>query len=355
LSVFLQLVMRSALLILAALIVNACGTAPEEQGGGMGGMGARGPVSVVVATVVAERYVDRFTALGNAQANEGVDIIARIASVIEKIYFTEGQQVAKNALLVKLDDREIAAQFGVAKAQLDKVSSQYRRSKALEATRVVSAAELEELAADVRRAEADVRAAQVRLDHCSIRAPIDGVVGLRQVSPGDLVNTDTVITTLDDTHIIKLNFSMPENFLASINVGMQVDAATDVYPARKFTGEVVSIDSRIDPVTRSITVVAAIPNPDRLLKPGMFMTVGLQRSRDDVLLIPEAALTPRSGRQYVYLVVDGVAVEREVTLGIRAPGRVEIAAGLKAGDQVVVEGVQKIRDGSNVSAAGAVE
>ncbi len=336
-----------ALLVLSAFMV-ACESAPEQPGGPMGMMGGRGAVPVVTITATAENFADRFTALGNAEANEAVDIIARVSSVVTGIHFTEGQQVDKGDLLIKLDDREIAAQHAVAKAQFEKASTQYERSNALGKTQVISAAELDQLAADVRRAEADMRAARVRLDHCSIRAPIAGVVGLRKVSPGDLVDSNIVITTLDDTRIIKLEFAIPETFLATLDKGMEVDASTSVYPNKQFTGEVVSVDSRVDPVTRSIIVVAAIENSDGLLKPGMFMTVALQRSRGEVVLIPEQALAPRGGRQYVYVVKDNSVEEREVVIGAREPGRVEIASGLAVGEQVVIEGVQKIRPGAQV-------
>ncbi|MEJ2139694.1 MAG: efflux RND transporter periplasmic adaptor subunit [Gammaproteobacteria bacterium] len=334
--------------IAAMFALISCDAPEEEASGGMGMPGSRGPVPVVVAPVVEENYTDSFTALGNAEANEAVDIIARAASVVTGIYFEEGQQVTVGTVLVRLDDREFAAQLGVARAELDKVTSQYKRAKSLEKTRVVSVAELDELAADVRRAEADLQAAQTRLDHCTIRAPIAGVVGLRRVSPGDLVGTDTVITTLDDVGTIRLAFAMPETFLANIKEGMAVEASTEVYSGRSFAGKVIGLDSRIDPVTRSITVVAAIANPDNLIRPGMFMTVNLQRERSNVLLIPEEALAPRSGRQFVYVVKDGVVEEREVTLGVRAPGRAEVRAGLEAGEEVIVEGVQKVRPGANV-------
>jgi len=319
----------------------------------MGMMGGRGPVPVVSAPVVAETFTDSFTALGNIRANEAVDIRSRISSVVAAIHFEEGQRVERGDLLVELDNREVKAELAIAQAAYDKVKSQYERSKSLRASQVVSAAELDELAADVRKAEADVTVARTRLDHCSIRAPISGVVGLRHISRGGLVSTDTMITTLDDLSQVRLDFGVPEMFLATVVDGMPVSATTSVYPDRKFTGSVISIDSRVDAVTRSVTVVARLPNDEALLKPGMFMNVALQRSRQNVVLIPEEALAPRSGRQYVYVVDDGVATEREVNLGVRAPGRVEITAGLEPGETVVIEGVQKLRSGSPVSEVGS--
>ncbi len=318
----------------------------------MGMMGGGDAVPVITAPVRAQTFTDAYAALGSVRANEAVEIKSRIASAVTAIHFDEGQQVERGTLLVELDDREVAAELKMAQAALDKVRSQYRRSQSLRESRVVSEAELEELAADVRKAEADVAAAQARLDNCSIRAPIAGVVGLRHVSTGGLVSTDTMITTLDDTRQVKLDFAIPETFLAVIEKGMTVAASTMVYAGEIFTGTVSSIDSRIDPVTRSITVVATLPNDDGRLKPGMFMTVELQRERDNVLLIPEEALAPRSGRQFVYVVADGKAMEREVSLGVRAPGVVEVTAGVAAGDEVVIEGIQKVRNGAAVIVSG---
>jgi membrane fusion protein, multidrug efflux system len=168
------------------------------------------------------------------------------------------------------------------------------------------------------------------------------------VSLGDLVGPDTKITTLDDTRSIRLEFTVPEHFLSELKSGMTISAESSVYPGRAFSGSVISIDSRVDPVTRAVTVIARIPNPDRLLKPGMFLTVGLERARRQVLMVPEEALSPRQGRQFVFLVKEGRAVEREVELGTRSPGLAEIRAGVLAGDVVVTEGIQRLRDGAPV-------
>jgi len=129
---------------------------------------------------------------------------------------------------------------------------------------------------------------------------------------------------------------------------MPVEAISQVYPERHFTGHVISIDTRVDPATRSMVVIARLPNPNRLLRPGMFLTVKLQRQRDGVLMIPEQSLIPRQGRQFVFVVEDGKAVEKEVQLGARAPGQAEIRQGLASGDIVVTEGTQKLRNGVSV-------
>jgi membrane fusion protein (multidrug efflux system) len=157
-----------------------------------------------------------------------------------------------------------------------------------------------------------------------------------------------VITTLDDTKIIKLDFSVPETFIAIVKEGLPHSARSVAFTNREFKGTIVSIDSRLDPTTRAITVRAEIPNADGVLKPGMFMNVRLQEERGQVLTIPEQALVPEEGRQYVFLVSNERAKKREVSIGRRKPGKVEIISGLVAGDEIVVEGTQKVRDGARV-------
>ena len=159
------------------------------------------------------------------------------------------------------------------------------------------------------------------------------------------------MTTLDDTSIIKLEFGIPETFVGDVRTGMTILADSTVYPGQRFKGTVASIDSRVDPVTRAVTLIATVPNGDDLLKPGMFLTVALEKQRADVLLIPEEALVPREGRQYVFVVEDGKAMEREVTLGGRAPGLAEIRSGITAGALVITEGTQRVRSGSPVQMA----
>jgi membrane fusion protein (multidrug efflux system) len=168
---------------------------------------------------------------------------------------------------------------------------------------------------------------------------------------GTLISPGSVITTLDDTSVIKLDFSVPENFLATLREGLVVRATAPAFPGRAFAGKVASIDSRVDQATRSVTVRALLANEDGALRPGMFLNVALANDEREALVIPEEALTPEAERQYVFVVADGKAERREVRIGGRRPGTVEILAGLAAGEQVVIEGTQKVRDGSVVRAA----
>jgi membrane fusion protein (multidrug efflux system) len=163
-----------------------------------------------------------------------------------------------------------------------------------------------------------------------------------------LENAGTVITTLDDASLIKLDFTVPDTFLFAIRPGLTVTAVTAGLRGRTFEGKITKLDSRVDPATRSMFVRAEIPNRDGALKPGMFMTVTLQGDVLPALLVPEAAIVPEQGRAYVFVVEEGVAHRREVSVGRRQPGEVELTKGLKEGERVVVDGTQNLRDGSKV-------
>jgi membrane fusion protein (multidrug efflux system) len=172
------------------------------------------------------------------------------------------------------------------------------------------------------------------------------------VSLGALISPGTLITTLDDLSTIKVDFAVPEMQVGALKAGQTVEATTTAYPGRRFTGSVVSVDSRVDPATRSVIVRATVPNRDAALKPGMFLTVALSQNERPALVIPEEALVPEQARQFVYVVQGPVVAKREVTLGRREPGFVEITAGLAPGDRVVVEGTLKLRDGAPIIDAG---
>lgn len=332
-------------LFVGLLAVAACDSGPSGAGGWDG---YNAPTKVIITVVEPQRLVDDIQALGTAKANESVEIKPRISSVVTRVAFEEGQLVQKGELLLELENSEILAGLAVAQASLSESRSSYNRSKSLIDTQAISASDLEQLQAAMQVDVAEVEAARARLSHTSIRAPFTGRVGLRRISPGGFVDTSTVITTLDDTETIKLDFSIPETFLTVVSEDMAIAAMSLVYPDRIFRGRVASIDTRLDPVARSVQVRAIMPNPDGALKPGMFLTVDLQRDRGEVLVAPEESIVPEGSQQFVYLVQDGVAKKQAVTLGRRVPGSVEIITGLSAGDMVITEGTHKVRNGSQV-------
>jgi membrane fusion protein (multidrug efflux system) len=330
-------------------LIVACGDEPQDRPAGGWGSAPK----VVTQRIELRPLVDEIEALGTAKANESVEIRPRISSLVTRILFEEGQFVEKGDLLLELENSEIVAGLALAEASLSESRSLYNRSKELESTQAISASSLEALLAQVKVDEANVEAARAKLRNTLVRAPFSGRIGLRRVSPGSFVNTDTVITTLDDVSVIKLDFSVPETFVNVVNEEMKIVAYSLVFPDREFSGTVASIDTRLDPVSRAVEVRAVIPNEDGLLKPGMFMTVDLQRDRGDVLLAPEQSIVPEGTRQYVFVISEGVAEKRQVQLGRRIPGYVVVSDGLAAGETVVTAGTHKVRDGAQVESFDA--
>ncbi len=336
---------------------GAGGARPGNGGagrpGGAGGPGGGPPQVVVVTTTLKESsFADAVEALGTAKANESVNITAKTANRIVSIRFTEGQQVRKGDVLLELDGVEASADLAVAEAALADTRSQYKRSTELFATKALSQAQMDQIQSTLRQNEARVSAAQGRMNETIIRAPFSGRVGLRNVSVGSYVTPAAVITTLDDTSVIKLDFSVPETYLTMLANGLEIEATSTAYPGVQFSGKVASIDSRIDPVSRSVIVRGNIDNRDSRLKPGMFMTVRLLRAEDRALTLPEQALVPEADRQFVFVVRDGEVKKTEITVGRRRPGEVEVLKGLKGGDVVVTEGTQKLVDGTKVRLEG---
>ena len=341
---------RSAIAAAALWLLAGCGS--EAPVAGVAGA-APESVAVVTAPVVQKPLAVEVEALGTARSNEAIDITAKSANTVISVRFEEGQLVRRGELLIELDGAQARADLAAAEAALAESKSAFARSRDLFAQAALSQAQLEQIEATLLANEARVAAARARLSDTLIRAPFDGRMGLRRVSVGALVNPGAVITTLDDTRTMKVDFDVPEVFLAVLKAGLAVVAQSAAYTGESFSGEVESVDSRVDPVTRTIKVRARLPNPEGRLRPGMFLTVRVSREPLPGLVVPEQALVPERGKVYVFVLADGRIARREVTIGRRVPGEVEITQGVAVGERVVVEGTQKVRDGAAAHEAPA--
>lgn len=306
------------------------------------------PVRVQVAE--PSEFRDVIEALGTAQANESVVITAQNQELVESIYFNDGDTVEQGDVLVELDSREERARVQELKFRLGEAQRQFGRLQNLVRQNVASRQQLEEQDVLVKEITAELEVAETQLAKMTVVAPFSGRLGIRQVSLGALVSPGDVITTLDDVTPIKVDFSVPELYFASLREGQTVMTTSAAYPGEQFEGTIQSIDSRVDPLTRSIMVRAVLANEDGRLRPGMLLRVTLLRSVDTTMVLPEKAIIPIQDRQYVYVVnEDNTVTQTEITIGRRKPGVVEVTSGLADGDVVVVEGIVRLRDGVTVA------
>lgn len=308
------------------------------------------PTKVTVAPVIKRELPHIVTAVGTARANQEVTVTSKVAAKIRSINFEEGQTVKRGAVLVRLDSTELQAELAEAVAEKENSRKLYERAQQLYKTRNIPKARMDLLLSELQAADAKILAHKARLSDYTIRAPFSGTLGFHEVSVGALVRPGDSITTLDDTSLIKLDFDLPEKLLSRIEPGQKFNARGVAYEGQLFEGIVSTIGTRIDTVTRSVRIRGLISNPHGKLKSGMFLSVELLSGIDpEALLIPEEAVLAGAAGHAVFRIEDGKAIRTTVTLGRRIKGQVQILKGVKAGDRVVIAGLQKIRDGRAVT------
>ncbi len=314
---------------------------------------AAGParaLPVKVAQVRKDAVTEAVNAVGSLLANESVMIRPEIDGRIEAIHFREGQVVRKGDKLVSLDASEVEAQLASAVAAANLNRSRLKRSQELHEKKFISAQALDEARENLNQTDARESEIKAKLAKSVIRAPFEGVPGLRQVSPGAYVKAGQDVARLEGIGILKLDFRVPELYLSKIRVGQEMAVAVDAYPAETFTGTIYAIEPAVDEATRTVLLRARLPNPGVRLKPGMFARVNLVLAqRENALLVPEQAIVPRGTGRYVFRVIDGKAVLAKVEMGLRRPGEVEILSGLEEGQAIVADGQLKLQDGAAVS------
>lgn len=307
-------------------------------------------VGVRVARAWKERVDDEIIAVGTLAADESVILRPELAARIEAIRFTEGARVRSGDVLFVLNADEIRATLAQTEAQQVLDRQNFERVKEMRRKNLTSVQQYDEVLARLKVSDAAVERERVRLAKMVIRAPFDGIVGLRAVSIGDYVSVGQDLANLEAVDTIKLDFKIPEKFAGAVAVGLAVTVSVEAYPGRTFAGKLYAIDPRLDEATRTLRLRARLPNERLLLRPGMFARIrlGLTGTRE-ALFVPEQAIVQKSSSAYVFRVVGDQASLVRVTTGRHHPGRVEIASGLAAGDRVVTDGQTKLRDGAAVT------
>ncbi|PPA73689.1 efflux transporter periplasmic adaptor subunit [Achromobacter spanius] len=329
------------------------GASPTVQATAKPAAAPAAPVRVEVASVKEIPFARGLSAVGSLRSDESVVLRPEVVGRIQAIEFKEGQPVARGQVLIRLDDSVPRAELAQARANLTLAQSHYRRAVELQGKGFVSQQARDESASTLKVQEAAVALAQARLDKMTISAPFAGIVGLRSVSVGDYVNQGQDLAPLEAIDPLKVDFRVPEMYLSKVGVGQQLTLRLDALPGQERQGQVYAVSPLVDAGGRSILLRATVANKDALLRPGMFARVQLLFNQDKALVAPEAALSPSGETQYVYRVKDGRAEKREVTIGERREGRVEILTGVAVGDQLVVAGIQRVTDGGAVNVVGS--
>ncbi|MCP5181955.1 MAG: efflux RND transporter periplasmic adaptor subunit [Pseudomonadales bacterium] len=337
--------LRAAWILWAGAILAAGGCDNTSDVHPAGGRTAPPPPLVITAPATRREISPVVEALGTTHANESVTITAKLTDTVSQVRFEDGELVEKGAVLVELTNREQTALLAEAEANAEDARLQYQRLADLLTQRSVPVSQVDEARARLSAAQARYESILARLSDRLIRAPFAGLLGFRQVSAGTLVTPTTPITTLDDISLIKLDFTLPEVHLALVRPGLPVDARSVAFGDRVFHGDVHTVGSRVDPVSRAITVRAVLDNPDLTLRPGMLFTVLLRIQPHDAVTVPDLALVQEGDATYLYTVIDDRAVRRNVVIGQRREGWAEVKDGLEAGEEVVVDGQIKLRDG----------
>ena len=331
--------------ILALLLLAAC----KAKAAGPGG-GGMPPMPVEVSVAQRDTVVDAIAATGQIEAIQAIDLRPEVEGRIVDILVREGQEVETGTPLFKVDDAELKAQAARAEADRDLARQALQRTKQLIAQNASSAADLEKAEATARGADAQFELLQVRLERSVVRAPFTGVVGRRYVSLGDYVNTASKLTALHTVSPQYAVLNVPERYADQLKRGQLVSFQVAALPGRNFSGEVIFVDPMVELPARTILIKAIVPNPRRELASGMFIEARLATSiRPNAIVVPEDAILPMQGATYVWVVKDGKADRRQVTLGVRTAGWAEIVGGgVEAGDQVVVGGLERLFPGATV-------
>jgi membrane fusion protein, multidrug efflux system len=334
---------------LADVATAQVAAAPAKGASSAGGA----PVTVEATKVATEAMPQAITAVGSLRSDESITVRPEVAGRINAILFKEGQRVAKGMTLVRLDPAINQAEVQQGRANLKLAQSKYNRAVELSQRNFISGQARDEAENNLRVAEAALALVEARLAKTEIKAPFDGVIGLRVVSVGDYVKEGADVVNLESIDPLKVDFRVPEIYFSQVQVGQTLTVTLDAFPNKTFEGKVLAVNPLVDAAGRSVVIRAVVSNPDTSLRPGMFARVRLiTRDEKQALVIPEQAIVPQGDEQYVFRVVDGKVTRVKVEVGQRRDGKVEIVKGLEPNDVVVTAGQLKLRDGGPVTIIG---
>jgi RND family efflux transporter MFP subunit len=333
------------------------GTAGSGEGQGRGNrdnripglIGGGGAVNVVTAPIETDLAGSRVVALGTAKAAHSVVLYPEVSGIVADIMFKPGQEVAEGAVLLRLDDDEQQVVADRARIEYARARATFERSRSLADSKTISSVALEDAEMAAQIAENQVRIAEIAVNRRLVTAPFAGVVGLTDLSIGDLVSNSTPIATIEDLSTIRIGFEVPERWSARVVEGQEISASALAISGSHFAGKIVGIDNHVDETTRTLKLEAELTNRDKVLKTGMAVTVTLEFAADKELVVPSLAVQWDRRGSFVWKIVEGSAKRVDVAIVKRESGVVVVTGDVAEGDKVVVEGILRLRDGAKVN------
>ncbi len=343
------IVISASILVIIAIIVLPKIFSSEGAVAGNNSSDRMNSSTQVKAHIVnTESMSNKVYATGTILANEEVELRSEVSGKITHILFKEGSLVKKGDLLVKINDADLQAQLKKAESKLKLSEEKEYRQRQLRNSNLISQEEYDNTVGELNVNKADYDLIKAQIEKTEIRAPFDGVVGLRSVSEGSYVTTSTVIARLQNLNNLKIDFSIPERYSSSVKIGdelqFKVSGSNNL-----FTAKIYAIEPKIDPGTRTIQLRAICNSNNRELVAGAFANVELNLAKiNEAILVPSVSIVPGLKGQSVYLYKEGVVVSKPVDIGVREEKRVQITSGLSKGDTVITSGILLIRPGAKV-------
>lgn len=340
----------TAAVLSGSLFVYGCSKDSAAGGAGF----SMPPMPVEVADAKTEKVSDKFEALGNVEAIEAITVVSEIDAMVIALPFEEGTFIKRGSLIAQLDDVQLAAEVARAEALFEQSKASHDRVKKIVDQKAAALQDLDDAAAAMKVAKANLDLAKARLSKTRITAPFDGVIGARRVSIGSFLRPGEEITELANINEIRVTFSAPERYLADLRRGADVEVSSSAYTDHSVHGKIIVVESVLDPATRNVRVVARVPNKGGKFLPGMSANISaVLKERPNALTIPSQAVFSAGNQSFVFVVnPDSTVVTTPVTLGLQMSDVVEVTQGLEAGKQVVQAGHQKLFDGAKVMPVG---
>lgn len=304
--------------------------------------------SVTTLTVSPSKISTVLESIGTAVSNECVDIKSNVTEKVESVHFSDCEYVKQGQVLVQLNIKKKLAEKKQIEAEVQLQEREVKRLSALKSKKVIQTRDYDNQCSALSKAEAQLEKVNAEIEESTISAPFEGFLGMRQISPGALVTSGTIITTLDDVKKLKVDFSVPEKYNSLITPHSKITATSTAVPDQKFTGEISAVVPRVSMTSRSISVRGIINNSNLKLRPGMMLQIMIPLKDKEGIRIPERAISSIGEKHFVFVVNGNKVEQRFVKTGDQTQGIVEIISGLEVGEKIVNDGIIKLSNGSEI-------